>query len=187
MKEPVPQWLSGATRIASLLAALIGGTTTAFADDVDWRLYGGATVENAPEICFFDAKGVTQENVGQLRVWTKCLDQKELGNVHLDEASLKKAARKTLSGYVPPIVTIGVLKSDQINDVLIAEETANLDNIRPRSRILLEFDCVEQKVRTLSTYVKTNNGQEGFSRKPGDWDYISPETNVAYLQKILCR
>jgi hypothetical protein len=178
--------MSGATRIACLLAALIGGTTIAFADDVDWRLYGGATVENTPEICFFDAKGVTQESVGQLRVWTKCLDQKELGNVLLDNASLEKVARKRLSGYVPPIVTIGVLKSDQIDAALIAEETANLDNIRPKSRILLEFNCVEQKVRTLSTYVR-NNGQEGFSRKPGDWDYISPETNVAYLQKILCR
>ena len=49
---------------------------------------------------FFDAKGVTLESVGQLRVWTKCLDQKELGNVLLDEASLKKAARKRLSRSV---------------------------------------------------------------------------------------
>jgi hypothetical protein len=104
--------MSRATRIACLLATPIGGTTIAFADDVDWRLYGGATVENTPEICFFDAKGVTQESVGQLRAWTKCLDQKELGNVLLDETSLKKAARKRLSGYVPPIVTIGLLKSD---------------------------------------------------------------------------
>jgi hypothetical protein len=150
-------------------------------------LYGGATVENTPEICFFDAKGVTQESVGQLRVWTKCLDQKELGNVLLDASSIEKTARKRLSGYVPPFVTIGVLKSDQIDAALIAEETANLDNIKPKSKILLEFNCVEQKVRTLSTYVRTNNGQEGFRSKPSDWDCISPETNLAYLQKILCR
>ena len=41
--------------MAIALAALIGATAIAFADDVDWKLYGGASVENTPEFCFFDA------------------------------------------------------------------------------------------------------------------------------------
>jgi hypothetical protein len=43
-----------------------------------------------------------------------------------------------------------------------AEEIANFGNIEPRARILLEFNCVEQKERMLSTYVRSNNGQVGF-------------------------
>jgi hypothetical protein len=179
--------MSGASRIASLLAALIGAPTIVFADDVDWKLYGHASVENTPEFCFFDAKSVIQESSGQLRVWTKCLDQKELESVELDKTTVEKAARKIVSGYVPPIVIIGVMKFDQRIDVVSAEETANLGNIEPKARMLLEFNCVEQRERTLSTYIRANNGQEGFSSKPSDWDYISPETNVAYLHKILCR
>jgi len=105
----------------------------------------------------------------------------------LDKTTVEKAARKVVSGYVPPIVTIGVMKFDQITDVVAAEETANLGIIKPKARILLEFNCVEQRERRLSTYIRSNNGQEGFSSKPSDWDYIAPETNVAHLQKILCR
>jgi hypothetical protein len=178
--------MSGAARIASLVATLINATTIAFADDVDWKLYGGASVENTPGFYFFDAKSVVQESGGQLRVWTKCLDQKELDRP-LGETTIDKAARKLAYGYVPPIVTIGVMKDDQIADVVAAEETANLGNIEPKARILLEFNCVEQKERRLSTYIRANNGKVGFSSKPSDWDYIAPETNVAYLQKILCR
>ena len=63
--------------MALVLAALIGATTIAFADDVDWKLYGGASVENTPEFCFFDAKSVIQESGGQFRVWTKCFVQKD--------------------------------------------------------------------------------------------------------------
>ena len=63
--------------MALVLAALIGATTIAFADDVDWKLYGGASVENTPGLCFFDAKSVIRESGAQLRVWTKCLDRKE--------------------------------------------------------------------------------------------------------------
>jgi len=110
-----------------------------------------------------------------------------LENVELGKTTLEKGARNIVSGYVPPIVAIGVMKSDQITDVVIAEETANLGNIESKARILLELNCVEQRERILSTYVRANNGQEGFSSKPSDWDYISPETNVAHLQKILCR
>jgi hypothetical protein len=110
-----------------------------------------------------------------------------LERIDLDKTTVEKAARKIVSGYVPPIVIIGVMKFDQITDVVAAEETANLGNIEPKARMLLEFNCVEQKQRRLSTYVRTNSGQMGFLSKPSDWDYIAPETNVAYLQKISCR
>lgn len=167
--------------------ALIGATTVAFADDVDWQMHGYATMEGVSEACFFDAKTVIQEDDGQLRVWTKCLDQQKVVNVKLDKSAIEKAAQKRLSGYVPPIIIIGVIKDGLITDVLLAEEVANLDNIEPKARVLLELNCIEQKVRTLSSHVRTRNGQTGFSSKPSHWDYIAPETNVAHLQKILCR
>jgi hypothetical protein len=179
--------MSGAARIASLLAALIGATTIAFADDVDWKFYGGVSVQNTLDFCFFDVKSVTQESAGQLRVWTKCLAQKDLERTDFDETATEKVTQKITSGYVPPIVIIGVMKFDQIPFVVMAEETANLGNIEPKARMLLEFNCVEQKQRRLSTYIRTNGGDMGFSSKPSDWDYIPPETNGAYLQKILCR
>jgi hypothetical protein len=146
--------------------------------------FHGARVSEA---CFFDAKTVIQEDDGQLRVWTKCLDQQKVVNVKLDKSAIEKAAQKRVSGYVPPIIIIGVIKDGLITDVLLEEEVANLDNIEPKARVLLELNCIEQKVRTLSSHVRTRNGQTGFSSKPSHWDYIAPETNVAHLQKILCR
>jgi len=52
--------------VRALLIAIIASgsistaTTIALADDVDWKFYGGASVENTPEFCFFDAKSVIQ-------------------------------------------------------------------------------------------------------------------------------
>ena len=174
-------------RLSLMVGLALIGATPAFADEVDWQLHGFATIENASEVCFFDANNVIQEGGGRLRVWTKCLDQQKLMSTELDKTTTEKAARKIVDGYVPPLVIIGVMKFDQITDVVAAEEVANLNNIEPRARMLLEFNCVEQKVRTLSVHFRGNNGQVGFSSKPSDWDYIAPETNVGRLQKILCR
>jgi hypothetical protein len=62
----------GGTRIASLLVTLIAATAVAFADDVDWKLVGGASVENTPELCFFDAKSVIRESGARPFLRRKC-------------------------------------------------------------------------------------------------------------------
>jgi hypothetical protein len=152
--------------------------------EIVWRCVGRKYARTLLLRCekrnFFDAKSVIQESGGQVRVWTKCLVSKETESVELDKTNVEKGAQKIANGYVPPIITIGVMKFNQIVEVVVAEEIANLGNIKPIARILWEFNCVEQRERRLSTY-------EGFSRKPSDWDYIAPETNMAYLHKILCR
>jgi hypothetical protein len=38
---------------------------------VDWKLYGGASIEG-DSVCFYDANGVVQEPEHHVRVWTKC-------------------------------------------------------------------------------------------------------------------
>lgn len=47
---------------------------------VDWKFYGGASVQGS-DFCFYDAKGVIQTPDGHMRVWTKCLPQKDLDSI----------------------------------------------------------------------------------------------------------
>jgi hypothetical protein len=178
----------GTGRLIAVFAALIGSSTVLFAQDVDWKAYGGASVE-APSVCFFDSRGVSKSN-DQIRVWTKCLFRKDLDDP-LDEKTdrgrklIEQSARQFVDGYVPPIVQIGVLGFDQRVDVILAEQIANLGDIQPNARIFLELNCANQMERRLSTYVKVN-GKEGFNEKPSAWEHVAPETNAAHLQKLLC-
>jgi hypothetical protein len=60
--------------LAFILFAVAGipiGFTQA---SVDWKLYGGASIDGA-SFCFYDANGVVQEPGNQIRVWTKCLPE----------------------------------------------------------------------------------------------------------------
>jgi hypothetical protein len=43
---------------------------------VDWKFYGGASIKGNHQFCFYEAKGVAQAPDGHIRVWTKCLPQK---------------------------------------------------------------------------------------------------------------
>jgi hypothetical protein len=139
---------------------------------------------------FFDAKGVSKTNDGYVRVWTKCLPEKDLDT--FDEKSDRfkeladRSADKIVSGYVPPIVVIGRLEFDAVSTVTGYEETANLNDIDPNAKFFMELDCSKKMDRRLSTSVKIN-GKMVNDDKPTAWKYGPPETNVAYLQKILCR
>jgi hypothetical protein len=181
--------MSGATKLGSLLGALVGATTFAFAQDVDWKMYGFADL-GVQSVCFFDAKNVGQTNDGHIRVWTKCLPEKDLDDV--DEKSDRvhkladRSADKIANGYVPPIVVIGRLAFDKVRVVTAYEETADLGDIGPNERMLTEFNCSEKKQRRLSIWTKINSEMVN-DNKPGTWEYVAPETNVAYLQRILCR
>lgn len=59
------------------LFVAVPGVAFAQSTTVDWKLYGGASFAGEA-VCFYDAEGVTQEPVAQIRVWTKCLGQKDL-------------------------------------------------------------------------------------------------------------
>jgi hypothetical protein len=80
------------------------------AADVDWKLYGGASLAG-PSFCFYDAASVTRTSDSYIRVWTKCLAQKDLDGVNMDDDVGKKivdgAARRVVAGYVPPSSLLG--------------------------------------------------------------------------------
>ena len=45
--------------------------TLAFAEDVDWKMYGSEKLNGEKAVCFFDAKGMYLSAEGYIRVWTK--------------------------------------------------------------------------------------------------------------------
>jgi hypothetical protein len=171
---------------ASTLALMFA--SAGYAADVDWKMYGGASVAG-PSFCFYDANGVTRTSSSYIRVWTKCLTQKDLEGVNMDDDVGKRivdlAARKMIAGYVPPIVAVHGMDFNQAVTVIQHEETANLSAIEPQAQFFLELNCSKRMMRRLSTSIHAN-GQSGFQNKPSEWEYVPPEGNVATLLKVLC-
>ena len=161
---------------------------SAQAADVDWKMYGTASIDGGV-VCFYEGKGVITRPA--LRVWTKCLLQKDLDSIDYDSELGKKighsGAQKVVKGYIPPIALVEDINYDQALNVIQYEETANLSNIQPRARFFYELNCSERMMRRLSTYVRDLKGKEGFDDKPSDWEYVQPEGSGARLLKILCR
>jgi len=181
----------GLLQLRTLIAACAFGLTLislAQAADVDWKMYGIASVEGG-SVCFYDANGVTRTPAKYVRVWTKCLLQKDLDSVDIkrdfDGRILEKAARKWVSQYVPPIAIVEDLNSEQAIDVIRYEETVKVSDIQPHARFFYELNCPERMIRNLSTYVRAN-GKEGFNEKPSNWQHVPPEGTGATLLKILC-
>lgn len=175
-------------RIIVTYALVLTLACSAKAADVDWKMYGGASV-SGPSFCFYDANSIARASSGHIRVWTKCLAQKDLDGVDiksdLGTKIVDRAARKIKEGYVPPIIVIGKMDFQQIPEIVAYEESANLSAIDPQARIFDEVDCSERMMRRLNTSIQAN-GQSGFQNKPSDWEYVPPEGNGATLLKILC-
>jgi hypothetical protein len=178
--------------ILTYLFIATASTAASFAQelDVDWKLYGGAKIGGVDDACFYDAKGVAQGPENHLRVWTKCIGIQSLNDVDTkngpNQKIIENAAQKIAHGYVPPIIVAGSVEFQSIPDITAMEEIADIANIQPHGRILYEIDCANQMLRELSIAIQVG-GKTGSSSKPGDWKYISPETNAATLSKILCR
>jgi len=152
--------------------------------DVDWKLYGGDTTGGI-SFCFYDANGVVRGPEDHIRVWIKCLSQKDMEGIELSKGSVEKSVKKLTAGYVPPIVVAGKMNFDQIVDITASEEIANTGLVKPLASIFYELSCSERRLRELSIHVHAN-GKSGSSDKPRDWKYILPEGNAANLLKILC-
>jgi hypothetical protein len=84
---------------------------------VDWKYYGGASVRGDNKFCFYDAKGVVQRPDGHIRVWTKCLPQKEMDSVDIekdfDGKILENTAQKVARYYMPPLAAIEAIDANQ--------------------------------------------------------------------------
>jgi hypothetical protein len=163
---------------------------TAQALDVDWKVYGSASVDG-DVVCFYDAKGVVRRSDGHIRVWTKCLLYKDIDSIDTKKdpgkTILKNSAQKVVRSYVPPIAMVDeTIDFDKSMDIAWYEESANLSNIEPVARIFYEINCSEGMMQQLSISVRNKNGKYGYLDKPDGWKYNSPETNGARLQKILC-
>jgi hypothetical protein len=175
-------------KLGGILLALVSCAALAQASDVDWKAYGFASVDGAA-VCFYDSNGVARTPSGHIRVWTKCLLQKELDRVDIqhdfDGRILKNTAQKVVRNYVPPIAATETLDVNQAIAIIQYEETANLSSIQPHAQFFYEINCSERMMRWLSTHVKAN-GKEGFDDKPSDWKYVQPEGNGAKLINILC-
>jgi hypothetical protein len=150
-------------------------------------MYGTASIEGGV-VCFYESKGVITRPA--LRVWTKCLLQKDLDSMdpesELGKKIIENAAQKVVQGYIPPIAVVEDIDFDQATNVIGLEETANLSNIQPHSRFFYELNCSEQMMRRLSTRVRIK-GKDRFDDNPSGWEYVPPEGSGARLLKILCR
>ena len=160
--------------------------------DVDWKAFGGAKLIGAQNVtCFFDANSLSQQPDGYIRVWTKCLLEKEIES--FDETSdigkkvVKNAAEKVVHYYVPPYAAIDEnVDFDKSLEITIAEEIADLSYIQPLASIFYELNCSERMLRELSISTQMD-GKSSSSDTPSKWRYVSPEGNGANLLKILCR
>jgi hypothetical protein len=174
----------------TFIAVLGASVDLAFAADIDWKYYGAVTSDGVSQYCFYDANGVVKQADGHLRVWTKCLPQKEMTSIDIkkdfDGKIVENLAQKVYQHYQPPITTaIKNLTSDQIIEIISSEEIADIGNIQPTSQILYELNCPQMMWRELSISTE-ENGKFGSSDKPRDWKYLPPGGNAASLAKILC-
>ena len=152
---------------------------------VEWKFYGGVSAN----LCFFDAKGVTQLQGNHIRVWAKCLPQKELDSIDIKKSFkgriLEEAAQKVAKYYVPPIASLEDFGVDQLVTITQYEVTADLAGIEPQATMLYELNCREKMIRELSIALKIK-GRGGQSDKPYSWRHVAPETNGARLLSLLC-
>ena len=175
-----------------VLTAAVAGASAGLAEElsVDWKLYGFVSNDTKdPEECYYDAKGIVRGTDSHIRVWTKCLLQKDMDNIDIEKdfegKILKNAAQKIVHYYVPPIAAIETIDVNQSMIITQYEETANISYIEPRARIFYELNCPEKMLRELSISIRAN-GKFGSRNEPGKWSYVAPETNGARLLKILC-
>jgi hypothetical protein len=177
-----------AGKFGVVLLALASATGMALASDVDWKMYGFASLEGA-EICFYEANSVAHPADGHVRVWTKCLSQKEMDDIDIKHdfggQILENAAQKVAQYYLPPFTEVEKIDVDQAITITQYEETANIAYIQPHAKIYYDLDCSQKMLRELSVDISAK-GKRGGTDKPSAWRYIPPEGNGANLLKILC-
>jgi hypothetical protein len=174
------QLVSLSLGLMTLMGSALSG---AHAADVDWKLYGAASFPAGEQWCFYDVQGVTQTPEGYLRVWTKCLQQKELDAVDPKQI-VEDSAKRIISGYVPPIVVGDIMKFDQIPLIVPYEQIADANSINPTVRIYYELDCSQKRLHELSMRFSVNGKDKEANERP--WQFVSPEGNGATLLKLLC-
>lgn len=154
--------------------------------NVDWKMYGAVNVGAGETMCFYDERGVAREDANTIRLWAKCLAQKEINDIHEDRpywrAMVDLAGSRIAHNYIPPISRVEKIKPSHIATVIMYESIADVGDIEPSAQIYYEIDCRHRRSRELSI---TLNGYS--SDKPRDWTYVPPESNGSQLLALVCK
>jgi hypothetical protein len=156
----------------------------------DWKYYGSAKFRGEDAITFYDAENVRYGHSGKVKVWVEVMRKSEFdAQMKAHEKQIAgNASKKLLNGYSPPYSLVDKRISFEDSVQIIAwEEMANSGGIGPYAKMLFKINCDKHKIRTLSATTFKKDGDIESSTQKTDWDYISPESNGEYLQKILCR
>lgn len=180
------------TIIAWLIIPLI---SVAYASE--WRYAGYLDAKGAEAHQFFDAESITRPTQATTRVWVKSIRQRELDRywkAH-EKALVEKVARGTLRSYCPaffhlPEIETKYESADLAKFCTLAaadEIIANDPDVRTFSTIYYEFDCADKRVRVLQSVMYDSKGRVSGQRTvPGDYQFISPDSNGQWLSRLVC-
>lgn len=178
-------------RVLFISLIIIALLKVAEAQGAEWKFIGGLTLlEGVEALAFYDTETVAYKSSGNIRVWIKEITQPEAKRVMKKEEKqiVERSAKKLASGYFPPYSLANLKTSfDEAVDIIAWEELANSSQIKARAKILFEINCKEKMIRSISVTVFKNAGGVASSQNPGEWSYISPESNGETLQRILCK
>jgi hypothetical protein len=167
------------SRLVAFTLLLLTSGLDAQAADVDWKVYGFATVEVA-SVCFYDARSVVSLPGRQQDIDRVDIKHDFGGKI------VENAARKVVNHYIPPIAAVEEsIDFDKAITIGGYEEVANIADIEPHATMLYELDCSQRMMRQLSISMWLK-GQFTSDATPGAWEFNPPESNGTRLMRILC-
>jgi len=157
----------------------------------DWKYFGGAKVPPKNEVAFayYDAETVMYLSNGNVRFWSKTISKSKLDSVMKNNKNqiVEESAKKVVNRYFPPYALVTPKTSyNDVIDIISWEEAAKYA-ITPILKMYSEINCKEKKDRILSIIYFKNDAVVYSKDSPQEWKYISPESNMETLQKILCK
>jgi hypothetical protein len=179
----------GATLVAATLPA--AGASDGDSHSADWKYYwdsllpgpGGSEV---PVRDFYLQSELKPLQSGHIQVWTKGLSVDDTDKATLSKEGIDRAAKKLLSGYVPPVSSIIALNHEQLAGTVGMEEIADEGVVSPQIQTLVELDCTEKLLRQISVTI-TSGRTFGTSDREGVWEHMPPESSGARLLTLVCK
>ena len=165
----------------------------------NWEFAGGAKTEKGDTYEFFDAESVTKPDRDTVRVWVKSMLRAKLNQTSKSEKQVIDAgARKFSAGYCPRILKLPSVSkqygdakalSDACIDAMVLELKANLPESMEVSKILFELDCKGKRSRPLEMlfFDEKQKLKSSTRGKPGEWAYVSPDSNAEHWHALLCK
>ena len=173
-----------------LVATLIVNISdSAIAAESEWKMYSTATVMDEQSMCFYDVKSILTNANNNMKVWTKCISEKELDYkklpLHQKLQIITEFGRRLSSGEKPPVARIEKLDEGALNKVKEFEATANSGYVNSNMEGLMEINCRERMQRILRATI-SYNGSINTSDKSQDWRDIAPDSNASGLMILVC-